>query len=102
MEQEFAQVTYTEAVELLQQSEKEFDYAVEWGHDLQTEHERYLTEQIFKCPVFVTDYPRDIKAFYMRQNDDGKTVAAMDLLVPGVGNGGGSQRENAMIYCVSV
>ncbi len=94
VEQEFAQVTYTEAVELLQQSEKEFDYAVEWGHDLQTEHERYLTEQIFKRPVFVTDYPRDIKAFYMRQNDDGKTVAAMDLLVPGVGELiGGSQRE---------
>lgn len=94
VEQEFAQVTYTEAVELLQQLEKEFDYAVEWGHDLQTEHERYLTEQIFKRPVFVTDYPRDIKAFYMRQNDDGKTVAAMDLLVPGVGELiGGSQRE---------
>lgn len=94
VEQEFARVTYTEAVELLQQSEKEFDYAVEWGHDLQTEHERYLTEQIFKRPVFVTDYPREIKAFYMRQNDDGKTVAAMDLLVPGVGELiGGSQRE---------
>ena len=94
VEQEFARVTYTEAVELLQQSEIEFDYAVEWGHDLQTEHERYLTEQIFKRPVFVTDYPREIKAFYMRQNDDGKTVAAMDLLVPGVGELiGGSQRE---------
>jgi len=94
VEQEFARVTYTEAVELLQQSEIEFDYAVEWGLDLQTEHERYLTEQIFKRPVFVTDYPRDIKAFYMRQNDDGKTVAAMDLLVPGVGELiGGSQRE---------
>ena len=94
VEQEFAQVTYTEAVELLQQSEIEFDYAVEWGLDLQTEHERYLTEQIFKRPVFVTDYPREIKAFYMRQNDDGKTVAAMDLLVPGVGELiGGSQRE---------
>lgn len=94
VEQEFARVTYTEAVELLQQSEIEFDYAVEWGLDLQTEHERYLTEQIFKRPVFVTDYPREIKAFYMRQNDDGKTVAAMDLLVPGVGELiGGSQRE---------
>ncbi|MDD3852396.1 MAG: asparagine--tRNA ligase [Syntrophomonadaceae bacterium] len=94
VEQEFARVTYTKAIELLQQSEKEFDYAVEWGHDLQTEHERYLTEQVFNRPVFVTDYPRDIKAFYMRQNDDGQTVAAMDLLVPGVGELiGGSQRE---------
>jgi len=94
VEQEFVQVTYTEAIELLQQSKKEFDYAAEWGHDLQTEHERYLTEQLFKCPVFVTDYPKDIKAFYMRCNDDGKTVAAMDLLVPAVGELiGGSQRE---------
>ena len=91
---EFGRVTYTEAVKLLQESGKEFQYPVEWGVDLQTEHERYLTEEIFKKPVFVTDYPKDIKAFYMRLNDDGKTVAACDLLVPGVGEIiGGSQRE---------
>lgn len=91
---EFARVTYTEAVELLKKSGKKFDYPVEWGIDLQTEHERYLTEEIYKKPVFVTDYPKDIKAFYMRLNDDGKTVAACDLLVPGVGEIiGGSQRE---------
>jgi asparaginyl-tRNA synthetase len=91
---EFARVTYTEAVELLQKSGKKFEYPVEWGIDLQTEHERYLTEEIYKAPVFVTDYPKDIKAFYMRLNDDGKTVAACDLLVPGVGEIiGGSQRE---------
>ncbi|WP_373000639.1 asparagine--tRNA ligase [Lutispora sp.] len=91
---EFARVTYTEAVELLKKSGKEFDYPVEWGIDLQTEHERYLTEQIFKKPVFVINYPKEIKAFYMRLNDDNKTVAAMDLLVPGVGEIiGGSQRE---------
>ena len=76
---------------------KEFEYPVEWGIDLQTEHERYLTEEIFKKPVFVTDYPKDIKAFYMRMNDDGKTVAAMDLLVPGIGEIiGGSQREERL------
>ena len=80
---EFVRVTYTEAVELLQKSGKKFEYPVEWGIDLQTEHERYLTEEIYKKPVFVTDYPKDIKAFYMRLNDDGKTVAACDLLVPG-------------------
>jgi len=91
---EFGHITYTEAVELLEKSGEKFDYPVKWGIDLQTEHERYLTEQIFKKPVFVTDYPKDIKAFYMKQNEDGKTVAAMDLLVPGVGEIiGGSQRE---------
>ena len=91
---EFAHVTYTEAVELLKNSGEKFDYPVEWGIDLQTEHERYLTEKLLKKPVFVTDYPKDIKAFYMKQNDDGKTVAAMDLLVPGVGEIiGGSERE---------
>lgn len=95
--QEFARVTYTRAVELLQESGQQFDYPVAWGSDLQTEHERYLTEKIFDRPIFVTDYPRDIKAFYMRQNDDGKTVAAMDLLVPGVGELiGGSQREERL------
>ena len=95
--QEFAQVTYSEAVKLLQDSGERFDYTPEWGSDLQTEHERYLTEKVFKGPVFVTDYPRDIKAFYMRQNDDGATVAAMDLLVPGVGELiGGSQREERL------
>ena len=91
---EFGKVTYTEAVDLLKKSGKEFQFPVEWGIDLQTEHERYLTEEIYKKPVFVTDYPKDIKAFYMRLNEDGKTVAAMDLLVPGVGEIiGGSQRE---------
>jgi len=91
---EFGHVTYTEAIELLKSSGEKFDYPVEWGIDLQTEHERYLTEQIFKKPVFVTDYRKDIKAFYMKQNPDGKTVAAMDCLVPGVGEIiGGSQRE---------
>ena len=94
VENDFARVTYTEAVELLKMSGAEFKYPVDWGCDLQTEHERYLTEQIFKRPVFVTNYPKDIKAFYMRLNDDGKTVAAVDLLVPGVGEIiGGSQRE---------
>lgn len=91
---EFGHVTYTEAVEMLINSKKEFQFPVEWGIDLQTEHERYITEEIFKKPVFVTDYPKDIKAFYMRMNDDNKTVAACDLLVPGVGEIiGGSQRE---------
>ena len=94
---EFGRVTYTEAVELLQKSGHSFEFPVEWGIDLQTEHERYLTEQIFKKPVFVTDYPVEIKAFYMRLNDDKKTVAAMDLLVPGVGEIiGGSQREERL------
>lgn len=94
---DFAHITYTEAIELLKQNKEKFEYPVEWGCDLQTEHERYITEQIFKKPVFVTDYPKDIKAFYMRMNDDGKTVAAMDLLVPGVGEIiGGSQREERL------
>ncbi|WP_456264623.1 asparagine--tRNA ligase [Helcococcus bovis] len=92
---EFKKVTYTEAVEILQKSGKKFDYPVEWGSDLQTEHERYLTEEVFHGPVFVTDYPKDIKSFYMKLNDDKKTVAAMDMLVPGVGELiGGSEREN--------
>ncbi len=91
---DFGNVTYTEAVELLKKADKEFQYPVEWGCDLQTEHERYLTEEVYKRPVFVTDYPKEIKAFYMRMNDDNRTVAAMDLLVPGIGEIiGGSQRE---------
>ena len=91
---DFGRVSYTEAVELLKKNNDKFDYKVDWGCDLQTEHERYLTEQIFKRPVFVTDYPKEIKAFYMRLNDDGKTVAAADCLVPGIGEIiGGSQRE---------
>ncbi|EHQ90775.1 asparagine--tRNA ligase [Desulfosporosinus youngiae] len=94
---EFVRVTYTEAVEMLQRENVKFEYPVCWGMDLQTEHERYLTEKIFKKPVFVSDYPKDIKAFYMRLNDDNKTVAAMDLLVPGVGEIiGGSQREERL------
>jgi asparaginyl-tRNA synthetase len=91
---EFGRVTYTEAVKLLEEHNDKFDYKVSWGCDLQTEHERYLTEEIFKRPVFVTDYPKEIKAFYMKQNPDGKTVAAMDCLVPGIGEIiGGSERE---------
>ena len=91
---DFIRITYTKAVELLLESGQKFEYPVEWGCDLQTEHERYITEQIFNAPVFVTDYPKEIKAFYMRLNEDGKTVRAMDLLVPGVGEIiGGSQRE---------
>lgn len=91
---QFARVTYTEAIELLKQSGENFAYPVEWGLDLQTEHERYLCEKVFKKPVFVTDYPKEIKAFYMRLNEDHKTVAATDLLVPGIGELiGGSQRE---------
>lgn len=94
---DFARVTYTEAVEILQNCGHEFDYPVSWGIDLQTEHERYLTEQHFKKPLFVTDYPKEIKAFYMRMNDDNKTVAATDLLVPGIGEIiGGSQREERL------
>ena len=94
---DFAHITYTEAVEILEKHKDKFEYPVYWGADLQTEHERYLTEQVFGKPVFVTDYPKDIKAFYMRLNDDGKTVAAMDLLVPGVGEIiGGSQREERL------
>lgn len=92
---EFGQVTYTEAIEILEKNNDMFDFKVYWGCDLQTEHERYLTEQIYKKPVFVTDYPKDIKAFYMKMNEDNKTVAAMDLLVPGIGEIiGGSQRED--------
>ena len=92
---EFGHVTYTEAIELLEKNNENFDYKVFWGCDLQTEHERYLTEQVFKRPVFVTDYPKEIKAFYMKMNDDNKTVAAMDCLVPGIGEIiGGSQRED--------
>ncbi|AAO34795.1 asparagine--tRNA ligase [Clostridium tetani] len=94
---EFKRITYTEAVDLLQKSGEKFQYPVEWGIDLQTEHERYITEKIFGKPVFVTDYPKDIKAFYMRLNEDNKTVAAADLLVPGVGEIiGGSQREERL------
>ena len=94
---DFGRVTYTEAVEILMQHNDQFDYKVEWGTDLQTEHERFLTEQIYKRPVFVTDYPKEIKAFYMRLNDDGKTVAAADCLVPGIGEIiGGSQREERL------
>lgn len=92
---EFGHITYTEAVEILEKHNDEFEYKVSWGTDLQTEHERYLTEEVFKRPVFVTDYPKEIKAFYMKLNQDGKTVAAMDCLVPGIGEIiGGSQRED--------
>ncbi len=92
---DFGRITYTEAIDILSKNNDNFDYKVSWGCDLQTEHERYLTEEIFKRPVFVTDYPKDIKAFYMKLNPDGKTVAAMDCLVPGIGEIiGGSQRED--------
>ena len=94
---DFGRVTYTEAVAILEQHNDLFDYKVSWGCDLQTEHERYLTEKVFKRPVFVTDYPKEIKAFYMKLNEDGKTVAAMDCLVPGIGEIiGGSQREDSL------
>jgi len=94
---DFGRVSYTEAVEILAKNNDKFDFKVEWGTDLQTEHERYLTEQVFQRPVFVTDYPKEIKAFYMRLNDDGKTVAAADCLVPGIGEIiGGSQREERL------
>ncbi|MEG1942986.1 MAG: asparagine--tRNA ligase, partial [Angelakisella sp.] len=94
---DFGCVTYTEAVEMLEKVKDTFEYPVYWGCDLQTEYERYLTEKIFGKPVFVTDYPKEIKAFYMRMNDDNKTVAAMDLLVPGIGELiGGSQREERL------
>ena len=94
---DFARVSYTEAVEILKKNNDKFDFKVEWGTDLQTEHERYLTEQVYKRPVFVTNYPKEIKAFYMRLNDDGKTVAAADCLVPGIGEIiGGSQREERL------
>lgn len=94
---EFAHVTYTEAIKILEEHKEQFKYPVYWGADLQTEHERFLTEQVYKKPLFVTDYPKEIKAFYMRMNDDNKTVAAVDLLVPGVGEIiGGSQREERL------
>ena len=94
---DFARVSYTDAIELLKKNDDNFQYEVSWGIDLQTEHERYLTEQVFKKPVFVTDYPKEIKAFYMRMNEDGKTVAAADMLVPGIGELiGGSQREERL------
>ena len=99
---EFGRISYTEAVDILKKSGEKFDFPVEWGIDLQTEHERYLTEKVFKKPLFVTDYPKDIKAFYMRMNDDGKTVAAADCLVPGVGEIiGGSQREERLDMLLS-
>ena len=95
VENDFARVTYTEAIDILSKHNDKFDYKVSWGCDLQTEHERYLTEQVYKRPVFVTDYPKEIKAFYMKLNEDGKTVAAVDCLVPGIGEIiGGSQRED--------
>jgi asparaginyl-tRNA synthetase len=90
-------MTYTEAIEILEKSSKEFEYPVKWGIDLQTEHERYISEEVVGGPVFLTNYPKDIKAFYMRFNDDDKTVAAVDLLVPGIGEIiGGSQREERL------
>ncbi|KUG05118.1 asparaginyl-trna synthetase [hydrocarbon metagenome] len=102
VDSDFAHVTYTRAIDILKESGEEFEYQVQWGADLQSEHERCLTEKIFKKPVFVTDYPKEIKAFYMRQNEDGKTVAAMDLLVPGIGEIiGGSQREERVELLVN-
>lgn len=97
LDADFGHITYTEAIEILTENKEQFEYPVYWGVDLQTEHERFITEKVFNKPVFVTDYPKDIKAFYMRLNDDNKTVAAMDLLVPGVGEIiGGSQREERL------
>ncbi|NSW93562.1 MAG: asparagine--tRNA ligase [Bacteroidales bacterium] len=94
LENEFRRITYTEAIEALLSAERKWEFPVEWGRDLQAEHERYLVEQYYKCPVIITDYPKEIKAFYMKQNDDGKTVKAMDVLFPGIGEIiGGSQRE---------
>lgn len=94
---EFVKLTYTEAIDILLKVKDKFEFPVYWGVDLQSEHERYITEQVFKKPVFLIDYPKEIKAFYMRLNDDGKTVAAMDLLVPGIGELiGGSQREERL------
>ena len=94
---DFGVVTYTEAIDILTKNNENFDYKVSWGIDLQTEHERYLTEQVFNKPVFVINYPKEIKSFYMRENPDHKTVAAMDLLVPGIGELiGGSQREERL------
>ena len=97
VETPFRRLTYTEAVDILKRSGKTFEYPVEWGTDLQSEHERYLTEEHFKQPVILVDYPKQIKAFYMRMNDDGKTVGAMDVLVPKIGEIiGGSQREERL------
>jgi asparaginyl-tRNA synthetase len=97
VDNDFVRLDYTEAIDILKKSGKQFVYPVEWGIDLQSEHERYLTEEVYKKPVFLKNYPKDIKAFYMRQNDDGKTVAAVDLLVPGIGELiGGSQREERL------
>lgn len=97
VESEFVRITYTEAIDILEKSDREFKYPVSWGIDLQTEHERYITEEVYKKPVFIVDYPKEIKAFYMRENEDKKTVAAMDLLVPGIGEIiGGSQREERL------
>ena len=97
LESDFVRVSYTDAIDALAKCGKKFEYPVSWGVDLQTEHERCLTEEIFKGPVVVSDYPKDIKAFYMRLNDDGKTVGAMDVLVPGIGELiGGSQREERL------
>jgi len=102
MTSDFGHITYTDAIEILKKNNDKFDYPVEWGSDLQTEHERYLTEVVFKRPVFVTDYPKEIKAFYMKLNPDGKTVAAMDCLVPGIGEIiGGSQREDSYDVLIS-
>ena len=99
VQSEFKRMTYTEAIDLLEKVNDRFEYKVEWGTDLQSEHERYISEEIVKGPVFLTDYPKDIKAFYMRMNDDNKTVAACDLLVPYVGElVGGSQREERLDY----
>lgn len=99
-ERDFVQLSYTDAIELLIKAKKKFEFLVKWGCDLQSEHERYLTEEAFGgCPVIVSDYPKEIKAFYMRQNDDGRTVAAMDMLVPRIGELiGGSQREERLEY----
>lgn len=99
-EKDFVQLTYTDAIGLLLKAKKKFEFPVKWGCDLQSEHERYITEEAFKgCPVIIRDYPKEIKAFYMRQNDDGKTVAAMDMLVPRVGELiGGSRREERLDY----
>ncbi|GHU54601.1 asparagine--tRNA ligase [Clostridia bacterium] len=100
---DFAHITYTEAIGILSESGEKFEYKVEWGKELQTEHEKYLTEKVYKKPVFVTDYPKEIKAFYMRRNDDGKTVGAMDLLVPGIGEIiGGSVREERLDVLIAI
>ncbi len=97
IDSEFGKIDYTDAIEILKKNNDNFDYTVQWGTDIQTEHERYLSEKIFGKPVFVTNYPKEIKAFYMRMNEDNKTVAAMDLLVPGIGELiGGSQREERL------